>query len=435
MSLLGCGVIVDAERGLVVTDRNTVPHSLGDVMLIFGGSVRLKGKVVFVHPIHNFAVLSYDVSRFLPESDFRSIELSDEPLKRGDDVTLVGLSITASNSSQTAMTLVISSKVVTTQEILIERSNPPQYRAINMDGIQLENTHVQCIGGILVDKGTGRMQALWASFLLPESDTKDETARDLFRGIPVHHLLPVIEPLRSGRVPSLRSLQVEFQPITLADARSRGLNEERVKEIQDSHSSRHQVLMIVSMIQGASAASHLQVADLVVSVNGHPVCTFWEVEELTQSVDIVDEMVVIRDGAECHLRNVPTDLMHGVRTSSFIVWVGALFQEPHREVLSGSGEERPQGVYISRYYYGSPAQKYSLLAAHWITEINEMPTPTMTELQNVIKRVSGEPFVRIKIVSRNLQPIVLTLKPDYHYWPTFVLSFNQEVGEWQGVDL
>ncbi len=49
----GTGLIVDAQRGLIVTDRNTVPVSLGDVRITFGGSLEIPGKVVYVHPLHN----------------------------------------------------------------------------------------------------------------------------------------------------------------------------------------------------------------------------------------------------------------------------------------------------------------------------------------------------------------------------------------------
>lgn len=59
----GNGVIVHQSEtlGLVVTDRNTVPVSVGDVMLSFGAHpAEVEAKIRFLHPLHNFAILSYN---------------------------------------------------------------------------------------------------------------------------------------------------------------------------------------------------------------------------------------------------------------------------------------------------------------------------------------------------------------------------------------
>src|SRR5262249_20310865 len=86
----GTGLIVDAERGLVVTDRNTVPLSLGDVRLTFGGSLEIPGKVVYVHPLHNLAVVSYDPT-LIGTTPVKSARLNPAPLQDGAAITVVGM--------------------------------------------------------------------------------------------------------------------------------------------------------------------------------------------------------------------------------------------------------------------------------------------------------------------------------------------------------
>ncbi len=70
---------MDAARGLVVVDRNTVPVAVGDVLVTVAASIEIPAKIVFLHPIHNFAVIQYNVEA-IGDTPMRSAALSSTPV-------------------------------------------------------------------------------------------------------------------------------------------------------------------------------------------------------------------------------------------------------------------------------------------------------------------------------------------------------------------
>ena len=87
----GTGLVVDAQRGLVVVDRNTVPVAVGDVTVTFAGTVQVPGRVVYVHPLHDFAVVAYD-PKLLGSTPVKSARLQPRELAAGERIWVVGLS-------------------------------------------------------------------------------------------------------------------------------------------------------------------------------------------------------------------------------------------------------------------------------------------------------------------------------------------------------
>ncbi|RWR94848.1 protease Do-like protein 7 isoform X1 [Cinnamomum micranthum f. kanehirae] len=159
----GTGVIIyhSQSMGLVAVDKNTVAVSVSDVMISFAAyPIEIPGEVIFLHPVHNYALVAYDPSALgvAGASAVRAAELLPEPaLRRGDSVYLVGLSRSLQATSRKS--------IVTNPyaALNIGSADCPRYRATNMEVIELDTDFGSTFSGVLTDE-YGRVQALWGSF-------------------------------------------------------------------------------------------------------------------------------------------------------------------------------------------------------------------------------------------------------------------------------
>jgi S1-C subfamily serine protease len=81
----------------------------------------------------------------------------------------------------------------------------------------------------------------------------------------------------------------------------------------------------------------------------------------------------------------------------------------------------PLGVYVGYFAYGSPATRYGLYPGRRIVEVDGVPTPN---LDAFLATVTGRPdrsSVRLKTITWNNAPEVITMKLDKHYWPAYEL--------------
>jgi S1-C subfamily serine protease len=90
----------------------------------------------------------------------------------------------------------------------------------------------------------------------------------------------------------------------------------------------------------------------------------------------------------------------------------------------------PEGVFVSFFFYGSPATHYGLYAGRRIMEVDGQPTPNLDAFIKVVRGKPDRASVRLKTVSWNGQTDVITLKLDNHYWPAYELDRERD-GQWK----
>ena len=124
-------MVLSTEPPLIICDRDTIPINVGDIFITFANSIIIPGKLLYLHPMYNYAILTYE-KRLLGETPVKAIELSDKDLVQGDPVYLVGIG--GDHSPVMKKTIVTSIGNVGTKEC-----SPPRWRAMNVEGIRVDD--------------------------------------------------------------------------------------------------------------------------------------------------------------------------------------------------------------------------------------------------------------------------------------------------------
>jgi S1-C subfamily serine protease len=410
----GTGVVIDAERGLVVVDRNTVPVSLGDARITIAGSLELPARVVWIHPLHNLAVVGYDPA-LIGDTPVRPVRFAETRVRPGDTVWAVGLKGDHSLAAQ-------RTEVASIDPVAFPLSRTLRFRDTNLETISLVNGPSE-FDGVLIDE-SGDVISLWSSFAYHAGKELNQVNKGLPSAI-----VTEVAGIVAGERP-LRSLEAEFATIPLASARNFGLPESWARRLEGNNGDQREVLQIIRLVAGSPAAAALKTGDLLLAVDGEPVSSFHEVELLTRKPSV--ELILWRDGAELSL-SVETVALDGHDIDRLVVWAGALLQSPHRAIAAQRGVE-PYGVYVAYFNYGSPASRYRLWAGQRIVEVDGRPTP---DLDAFLAAVAGRPdraAVRLKTIDWNRSVEIITLKLDNRYWPAYELRRQADGWHRQAID-
>ena len=148
------GLIVDVDKGWVVVDRSVVFSMLGDVKLVFNNRLEVTGKVEYIHPLHNLALVSYP-----PESlgniSVTAATINSRAISHGDPVKQIGLNYDGEAEYRTTT-------VDSIQELWLREYNVPQYIDQNLDVVHLIDAN-SAVDGVLVNS-ENEVTALWSTF-------------------------------------------------------------------------------------------------------------------------------------------------------------------------------------------------------------------------------------------------------------------------------
>ena len=409
----GTGLIVDKERGYVLVDRNTVPIAIGDVAITFAGSLEVRGKVEQLHPLHNYAIVSYD-PKSIGSTPVQQARFNTKALRPGDEVWVVGIKGDHQLVHQ-------KSTVSSVDPLMLPLSRTLRFRDSNIEGISLVNAPGD-VDGVLTNR-KGEVLATWSSFAIQAGGDSGQ----FNRGVGSEVAEQFVDIVREGK--PFYSLEAEFVYAPLFAARKMGVDEKWVARLEENNPVRRRALSITRLVSGTPASERLKNGDMVLAVDGEVVTSFRELELAVQKPEVV--VTVWRNGEALEIP-VQTAVLDGMGIDRAISWAGALIQNPHRAMAAQRGVST-DGVYIAYFSYGSPATRYGLWAGRRVVEVNDVPTPDLQAFIDAVKDIGHRESVRLKTVTWNETAEVITLKLDNQYWPGYEIRRTDD--GWRRTDL
>jgi S1-C subfamily serine protease len=342
---VGFGLVVDAEQGLVLVSRTIVPFDLCDIQMTFADSILVEGKVIFLHPLLNFAIVKYDPS--LVDAPVTSAKLSEEHIKQGSTKIFLGYN----HNSR----VVVSRTTVPDVTTVAIPSNPtaPRYRAINFDAITVDTQlSTQCGCGVLLNDN-GSIEGVWHTYLGQRQGNRDV---EYHLGINAAALLPVVRKIQAGIIPKLRMLSAEFHTVPMSQARIMGVTEEWIQKVGAASPDRHQ-FFIVSKVDCGQRDQGLEESDIVLAVNGKTLTRIAELDVMYEAEEV--ELTIVRKCKEVTMM-VPTYPTEGLETDRAVIFCGAILHKPHLAVRQSISKLHSQ-IYVSARVGHSPSFQELLL--------------------------------------------------------------------------
>jgi len=412
---IGFGLVIDAEKGLVVVSRAIVPYDMCDISVTIADSIIVDGKVVFMHPLQNYAILQYDPT--LVKAPVQTAKLADRPIKQGEETIFFGF-------NQNLKPVIAKTNVTDITTVAIPASaSTPRYRAVNLDAITVDTSlSGQCGSGVLV-AADGTVQALWLTYL-GERSGHSQKDTEYHLGFATPALLPVVEEVKQGGRPDLRILNLETQTVQMSQCRIMGVSEDWIERVEREDPQRHQLFMVRKV--DAGNVGGLLEGDILLTLNDRLITRVSDMDVMYTSKTLKAVIVRKQQQMELEVETVPTSELE---TERIVVFCGAILHRPHHAVRQQISKVHSD-IYVSARMRGSPAYQYGLAATNFILAVNAVPTPDLESFVRETNKIPDNTYFRLKVMTFDNVPWVATMKKNEHYFPT--VEFLKDSSEREG---
>ena len=407
------GFIVDAQRGIILTNRHVVEAGPVTSMAILLNNEEIPLTPIYRDPVHDFGFYQFD-PKAVQYMSLPEISLCGSCAQMGLEVRLIG------NNAGEKISILPGTLA------RLDR-NAPEYGKDNFN--DFNTFYIQAAAGTSGGSSGSPVLSKEGKAVALNAGGSSRSASSFF--LPLHRVERALELLQKGHTIPRGSLQSTFEHITYDAAARLGLSNPSMKRFRSSFPQSSGVLMVERTLLGSDS---LQSGDVLISIEDTLISDFISMEEILDARVGKTVRVVVERGGTSYTKEILVSDLHTISPSSFLEACGAVIH-PLSYQMARHYDLPISGMFLADDGYCFDVGGVKTGAV--ITKINGMSVSTLDELQVLLEKQPGGQFMDVEYFYPRDHRLSLSqsIRWDVRWFPSFRWTRNDQSGLWDKIEI